>query len=335
MKNQQRSNVVCRFIRSTILPAALLLTSMVSAAQAQNSATAQNPEKPAVSEPQFAKIVPIDPEKSGDSIPIAAKPEIRTDRFSAAPGSTAAAKNPFADASKAEPLTPIRQSSGSDWQVAFAPYLYMTGMTGTVGARGETIEVDMDFSDVIENLNLGLMGALEARKGRFVLVNDLMWIKLGEERDTPGQLFSSVKVGVNMFIWDPEAGYRLYEGTGGSFDVLGGIRLMSIENNVNLRAGILPARDVSERKTWATPVIGAHGTLNLSPKFFLATKFDIGGGLGADFTGQFYGGGGYRITPKIALVGGYRYMKTKYDSEAGFLFDTTMNGILMGAKFTF
>ena len=193
----------------------------------------------------------------------------------------------------------------------------------------------MSFGDVIENLNLGIMGAFEARKGRFVFVNDLMWIKLGEERDTPGQLFSSVKVGVNLLLWDPEAGYRVYQSDRGSVDVLGGARLMSVETNINFREGILPASDVSERKTWATPVVGVRGTLNVLPKVFLATKFDIGGGLGADFTTQFYGGAGYRITPKIALVGGYRFLKTDYDSEAGFLFDTDMNGILVGAKFTF
>lgn len=231
--------------------------------------------------------------------------------------------------------SPAKQTSGSGWQFAFAPYLYMTGMTGTIGAQGEVVDVDMDFVDVFNDLNLGIMGAFEARKGRFVLVNDLMWIKLGEERDTPGGLFSSVKLGVNMFIWDPEVGYNLYQGDAGSFDVLGGFRLMSVENNVNFRAGTLPAFDVSERKTWATPVFGARGVLNLNPKFFLTTKFDIGGGLGADFTGQFYGGAGFRISPKVALIGGYRYMKTDYDSEAGFLFDTTMNGVLLGAKFTF
>ncbi len=259
----------------------------------------------------------------------------RTRSILAAPDTNRPKKNPFATDQLRLPGTPRAQATASDWQVAIAPYFYMSGLTGTIGARGRTAEVDMDFSDVFEELNLGLMGTVEARKGRFVIVNDLLWIKLGEERDTPGGLFSSAKLGVNMFVWDPEAGYRVYEGSGGSFDVLGGVRLMSIENNLNFRAGSLPAFDVSERKTWATPVIGGHGTVNLTKKFFLSTKFDIGGGLGADFTGQFYGGGGYRLTPKIALLGGYRYMRTDYDSEGGFLFDTTMNGLLLGVKFTF
>ena len=248
-----------------------------------------------------------------------------------------ASKNPFARSIR-DPKTsspPSQTASDSGWHFAFAPYLYMTGLTGTVGARGRTAEVDLDFTDVIEHLNLGLMGALEARKGRLVLTNDLMWIKLGEERDTPGQLYSSIKVGVNMVVIEPDIGYRVYDGDRGSFDIMGGVRVMSVETNVNFRAGILPADDVSERKTWATPVFGGKGVFNVTPKFFLSTKFDVGGGVGADFTGQFYGGGGYNLTRRIALVGGYRYLRTKYDSDAGFLFDTTMSGILIGAKFSF
>jgi len=83
-------------------------------------------------------------------------------------------------------------------------------------------------------------------------------------------------------------------------------------------------------------VIGAHGVLNLSPKFYLSSKFDIGGfGVGPDLTTQFYGGAGFRIKPNIALIGGYRYLMVDYDDSQGFLFDTNMNGFVFGAKFSF
>ncbi len=325
-----------------------MLAMTVSLAQAQSDDTPTFlPKQPGVTlvDPEMSAEIKLEKnaEKKDGSDVDAAVPEPEYAKNNTKPvgpftasGTIATSENPFSKKVFEKPVSPARQASGSSgWQVAFAPYLYMTGVSGTVGARGVTTDIDMSFSDVIEDLNLGIMGALEARKGRLVITNDLIWIKLGEEFETPGGLFSSVKVGINMFIWDPEIGYRLYESEAGAFDILGGVRVMSIENNVNFRAGLLPAIDVSERKTWGTPVIGGHGTLNLSPKFFLATKFDIGGGIGADFTGQFYGGAGYRITPKIALIGGYRYMRTDYDSEAGFIFDTSMNGILMGAKFQF
>jgi hypothetical protein len=235
-------------------------------------------------------------------------------------------------------MSPKKRAQGgtsSGWQFGFAPYLYMAGMTGTIGARGRVTNIDLSFSDVLDHFDIGLMGAFEAKKGRFVSTTDMMWIKLEEERLTPGGLYSSAKLGVNMFIFDPQLGYRLYDGKAGSFDLLGGVRVQSVETNLDFRAGTLPAFDVSQRKTWGTPVIGARGLLNLSPRFFLSTKFDAGGGVGADFTGQFYGGAGFRITPRVALIGGYRYLRTEYDGDSGFIFDTTMSGLLLGAKFSF
>lgn len=320
-------NVLVQSIFRAKIIALVLTASAIVLAQTPKNDNDQDPKKQI--DPRVSVADLVGDKSANDQL------ETASNKFSTVPNKNAAPTDTLSKNIAEKPPLPVPQTSGSGWQFAFTPYLYMTGVEGTIGARGRTAEIDLSFGDVIENLNLGIMGTLEARKGRFVIVNDLMWIKLGEERDTPGDLYSSAKLGVNMFIWDPEAGYRVYEGKAGSFDVLGGVRVMSVETNLNFRAGILPAFDASERKTWATPVVGAHGTLNLSPKFYLSTKFDIGGGIGADFTGQFYGGAGYRITPKIALVGGYRYLNTDYDSEAGFIYNANMNGILFGAKFQF
>jgi len=58
------------------------------------------------------------------------------------------------------------------------------------------------------------------------------------------------------------------------------------------------------------------------------------GGFGAesDFTGQAFGGAGFQVKPRIALIGGYRYLRVDYVNE-GFIFRTSMSGIMLGAKF--
>ncbi len=246
-------------------------------------------------------------------------------------------RNPFEKSLIEKTPEPAKQAqASSDWQFAFSPYLYATGISGTIGAQGRTIEIDESFGDVLSNLDLGLMGTFEARKGKLIFVSDLIWTKMSVERDTPGDLYSDAKLGVNLFIFDPEVGYRVAESRAGSFDVLAGVRIWSVENNLNLRTGILPGFDVSQRKTFAAPVIGVHGLLNLSPKFYISSKFDVGGfGIGPDVTTQFYGGGGFRVKPNIALIAGYRYMMVDYDDSEGFLFDTNMNGFIFGAKFSF
>lgn len=269
---------------------------------------------------------------SKETAPVA----VPVDRFSTEGEKPSGIDSPVV-VSKSESAEPGKQStSGSEWEFAFAPYLFTSGISGTVGARGRVLEVDASFGNVLENLGIGVMGTLEARKGKFVFVSDLIWTKMSAVRDTPGGLYDTAKVGINLFIFDPEVGYRVYESEGGSFDVLGGARIWSVENNLNLTTGLLPGFDVSQRKSWAAPVVGFRGLLNVTPKFFLSTKFDIGGaGIGADLTTQFYGGAGYRVTPKIALIGGYRYLQVDYDDSEGFLFDTKMNGFVFGAKFNF
>jgi len=234
--------------------------------------------------------------------------------------------------------TPSKKQDATDdsgWHFAVTPYLFLSGLTGTVGARGHAFDLKGDFGSDRENFVIGFMAAVEARKGRFVILNDLVWANLTSEKDTPGPLYSTAKVGAKIFILDPEAGYRFVNSEKGSVDVLAGVRVWSVEASLKTTTGVLPGFDVSQRKTWAAPVIGVRGVANITPRFFLAGKFDIGGaGIGADLTTQLYGAAGYKFTKHFALLGGYRWLQVDYDDESGFLFDTVMSGPMFGMKFS-
>jgi hypothetical protein len=309
-----------RSSRTAVATLAVLLLSI--AALAQNTATAEVDKGTRTN-----RGVPAPPDVSS---PEETYKSVRVKTSDPDGESVEDAKEPPSSASSKQ-----ANSNGSGWQFAFAPYVYFSGLKGTIGARNRTADINLSVGDVFSNLQLGLMGVFEARKGRFVLVNDMLWIKLAKTVETPGPVFSTVRVGANQFVWTPQAGYRVYESKKGSIDILGGVRLESIENNIHIREGILPERDFTQRNTWATPVIGARGLLNLSPRLFLNGKFDVGGGVGANFTRQVYAGAGFRIRPKIALVGGWRYMGTDYSNDSGFVYDTRMNGLIMGAMFSF
>jgi opacity protein-like surface antigen len=184
-------------------------------------------------------------------------------------------------------------------------------------------------------MSFGLMGTFQARKKRFVSITDTMLIKMAAERNTPGGTSASARIDTNVFIFDPEAGIRVLDGDAGSLDMLGGIRIWSVENTLDVSAGTLPGFNVRERKTWFAPLIAFHGVLNTSERTFLSGKFDIGAGSGTDITTQVYAGGGFRFTRHVAVVGGYRYLKVEHDDTSGFIFNTEMNGFVAGAKFSF
>lgn len=234
------------------------------------------------------------------------------------------------------PATKVKQAtSGKKWEFGAAMYLWLPALSGDIGANGRTAEIDLSMGDVLSKFKAGFMGTFEARRGKLVILNDLVWSKLTEENDTPGPLYNTSKFSVNMTIFNPQVGYRLTESEKGSFDILGGLRVTSVKNILSATTGVLPGFTAEARKTWAAPTIGGKGLVNLSEKVYLSTIFDIGGGFGTHVTGQFYGGMGYRIKPKAALVFGYRYLKNDYDDDAGFIYNTNMHGLVFGTVFRF
>src|SRR5260370_34645656 len=81
------------------------------------------------------------------------------------------------------PASPQKATPADDnWHILVAPYIWFAGLHGTVGARGRYVSVHASFSDVFKYLNIGLMGAVEARKKRILLPVDFMWMKLSDDK---------------------------------------------------------------------------------------------------------------------------------------------------------
>jgi hypothetical protein len=232
-----------------------------------------------------------------------------------------------------EPPPPGPQSPSDGWQFQLSPYLFLAGMKGTVGIGGLTAQVDAPFRDIVKELNFGFMAAFEARKNKLLVLTDVMYMNLADSNALPGPLFSSVHADFKAFILAPYLGYRVAEKKGASLDVLGGIRYWHLSTNLDFRPGVLPAREVTGSKNWVDGVGGLKGKVHLSPRLFLTGLGDVGAG-GSHITYQLFGGGGFEVSKKVALVIGYRYLKVDYDRDS-FIFDMGMKGLLVGVTFKF
>jgi opacity protein-like surface antigen len=179
------------------------------------------------------------------------------------------------------------------------------------------------------------MGVFEARKGKLVFLTDLEYVSIEDEGATPGPLFSNVTAKFKTFIFDPEVGYRIYDdpAKGAYVDVLGGIRIWHVSTELDFGAGILPATQVQGSRNWVDAVVGLRGKAALSEKVFVTGKFDLGGG-GSKFTYQLFGGGGYNINQKVALIFGYRVLDVNYNKN-NFIYDMNQRGPIMGVGFKF
>jgi hypothetical protein len=221
----------------------------------------------------------------------------------------------------------------SDWHINWVPgYLWLSGVNGDVGVRGKTIPVNASFSDVFDKLNIGFMTALDVRKNRVGVLTDFVYIDLSsDEISTPfGKLYTSAHTDAQMYIVDPEIYSRAVDSPRGSVDVFGGIRYWHLNSSLDLRPGLLPAFNASDTKNWVDPVLGARFRLNLKKGWFVVLKGDGGGfNAGSHDTWQIYTGGGKEFKQRFSLFVGYRRLSVDY-RNGGFIYDTNMNGTLLG-----
>jgi len=228
------------------------------------------------------------------------------------------------------------QPAPSDkWQFQFSPYFWLASLHGTTGTGNRTAQVDESFSDIFHSLKFAFMGVLEARKDKLMVLTDLEYVSIGDDRATPGPLFSAVDTKIKTFIFDPEVGYRVFQDPekGQSVDVLGGVRVWHISTDLTFSPGILPGTQVQASRTWVDGIVGLRGKAALSKKMFVTGKFDLGGG-GSKFTWQLFGGAGYNVNPKIALIFGYRVLDVDYNKN-NFVYDMNQRGPIMGLSFKF
>ena len=229
------------------------------------------------------------------------------------------------------PVSP--QASTSDgWQFQFTPYVWMPSLHGTAGVGNRTAGLDESFGDLFRALDFVFMGTFEAHKGKFTVLTDIQYVDVSDKKATPGPLFSDVEANLKNFVLDPEVGYRLLDKPDkGSFvEVVGGARIWHVNVDLKFGPGILPAVEVEGSRNWVDAVAGLRGkaAITQSKKAFVTGKVDLGGG-GSKFTYQVFGGAGYNVNARIALIGGYRLLYVNYNKD-NFIYKINQRGPIVG-----
>jgi len=231
--------------------------------------------------------------------------------------------------------TPAAQSApvaDDNWHVGITPYLWFAGLHGTVGFGGYESGVHASFGDIFSYFNIGFMGTVEARKNRFLLPVDVMWMRLSDNKGLPLSPFpgvTSIKVKVDETILTPKVGYRLLDQQKLKADGTIGIRYFHLGENLSLQPSNL---NNSQSANWADVVAGGRITLPVSPKAAIMVLGDAGAG-GANLDYQVAGILSYKIKPSIILQGGWRYLDVDYQPSSTFVYDMVTSGVLIGATF--
>ena len=237
-------------------------------------------------------------------------------------------------------------SAGGGWTFEFTPYLWGAAMSGEVaGGQLPTINVDMSFSDILDNLDAGLMGAFEARNGRWGLLFDAIYMKLAHSatasRTGPGPIGStataSAELEMTQTVYAAAVAYRAIEGRT-PLDVIGGARYAKltadaqIDGSFYAQTGSVAA---GAEKSWVDPYVGVRVQHPIAERWTLVGYADVGGfGVGSDFTWQAAAGVNYEFSKAIVGKFGYRYLYVDYDKD-GFRYDMGNSGLYLGVGIRF
>jgi opacity protein-like surface antigen len=236
--------------------------------------------------------------------------------------------------------------AADDWQYELTPYLWASGMKGDVQAgRLPKTSVDMSFSDILDNLDFGLMGAFEARKGRWGLLFDGIYMKVSDSatasRSGPGPIGATAsahaEAQVEQTMLAGAVGYRVTEGQV-PVDVIGGLRYTKIDVDAEINASLFALSGTVKRSgdlDWIDPYVGLRVQYPLNERWSLLGYADVGGfGVGSDFTWQGVAGVNYEFSKTIAAKFGYRYLRVDYDKD-NTLYEMRNDGLYLGAGIRF
>jgi hypothetical protein len=222
------------------------------------------------------------------------------------------------------------------WSIIVAPYLWAAGLNGTVGVGGRTAAIDQSFGDILSDLDIGFMGVTEVRYDRFAIFSDFTYGKLSSTDRTPfGVLANKIDTTSTSLMWTGAVEYRLFDRPGANLDIMAGFRLFSIGNALAFKGGPLDGFDADQTETWADPIVGLKGSVDLSARLYLTGWAMIGGfGVSSDSVWDVMGGAGYRFNDTISAVLGYRAAGVDYEDD-GFTYDTVQQGPFSGVVFRF
>lgn len=236
-----------------------------------------------------------------------------------------------------------KSMSSDNWTFSTGIYLWAPSVKGETAYGGD---IDVDINEIVDNLDIAFMGLLTARKGKFSLLVDVIYMDLEDTSNynlTSGPLglvrLSITNMELQAWVVTPAAAYTVVDTDRLQLDLLAGARYLYIDTDVELvEQGPLETRTFSpsgSNHVW-DGIVGARGSVKINEKWHLPFHFDVGTG-DTDMTWQAFGGVAYKFS-NVDLVAGYRHLEWDFDDNdtGGDIFnDLYISGPVVGFRYNF
>lgn len=237
----------------------------------------------------------------------------------------------------APPAQAQGQGQGQDTEVLLTGYLFASALDGraSVTSNLPPASVDLSFGDVLDDLDFGVMSAVEVRRGKWGFVGDLMYSKVSPSGSVPVVPRLGARLEQRSLTLQGTAYYRVHEDANLTVDLGGGLRYWNVDNSGSVALAVGPAVTFADDANWTDPVIAARMNARLGEQWTMTLAADYGGfGVGSDETWQLLGTLNWQTSDRVSLRAGYRVLSVDYEDD-GFVYDIRMKGPVVGVTVRF
>lgn len=225
------------------------------------------------------------------------------------------------------PMNAAMSADGDDWDWSLAPYVWASSVTTDISIAGRPVQSEVEFSDLIDALDYGVLLHAEGQGDDFGMFADLVYMKVSDQKN--GAVLSvDASLTSTLFelamVWSPGDQRNL------GFEGFAGLRY--VENKVDASFELATPNQPGERRvvdpSTADVLLGVRYTAKLSDRWSATFRGDgsfgeSDGTYGAAVLLQYQTAGG-------AWALGYRHLD--YSSDE---LDQTLTGPAVGYIFRF
>lgn len=224
---------------------------------------------------------------------------------------------------------PALAAEDDTWKFELTPYLWVAGVNADVTVANRSAEVDASFSDLLENLDMAAAFLGTAQYNSWVTWLQVDYLDISSDFSkgpSGGSLESEMTMSTFGFG-------RQFQGwkQGQTFDVLLGVRNLSLDNELKLDT----LGDFSGDRDVTDPVIILRPSIPLSEHWRFNPTLSYGAGGDSESTYELQPQFQYQAWENTAFRFGYRKLGYDIESDRSFAFDGAFEGPFIGFGMTF
>jgi len=225
------------------------------------------------------------------------------------------------------------EKSPDDWVYDFELYAWLPTVKPTL-PNGETL--NWSLKDLLDNLDFLTMFNGGARKDKWSVGADFLYMNLGDTRTISGSIVNhpvdvEADLDLRALTFTTFAGYQIAESARNRTDIIGGVRYFYLRVPIKAALNDNMTRELTPKVITWDGIIGLRGKTLINDQWYFDYYGDVGTGQ-SSLTYQAKVGFGYNFN-KWTGTFGYRHMRWNYKSQE-LLEDLTITGPYIGAKFT-